>query len=306
MTASGSKGRPTAREIVSLRQFGFLSRRYIDVLMGLPGQVAALLVQVPVIASIVWIVLHGEGGEPREPQRLFYFVLALSALWLGLMNACMEIAREAAIYRRERKVGLELNAYLLSKFAVLALMGAMQCALLVLIIVALFNLKGNPLLHFAGLSLTCMAATAVGLLISAVAMSVEKAIAMVPMLMLVHFLFSGFFVSFLGPAGAAGTEKKTDTLDVIEKLSIATWAEDFLLQAAGGPEKFPMLPVGQAPAHPGGHTPALAGDDADVNLTADRARGMATDAGVLLLFMAAHLLGARAALRFRERSAGGR
>lgn len=269
----------------------------------MPGQVAALFAQVPVIALIVSIVLHGEGGEPREPQRLLYFVLGLSALWLGMMNACMEIAREAAIYRRERKVGLELNAYLLSKFAVLSLMGAMQCALLVLIIAALFNLKGNPLLHFVGLTLTCMAATAVGLLISAVAMSVEKAIAMVPMLMLVHFLFSGFFVSFLGPAGAESGEGRVDTLDVIEKLSIATWAEDFLLQAAGGPGEFPMLPVGQAPAHGGGHARAPAtGGEGEQGVADDRARGMATDAGVLVVFMAVHLLGARAALRLRERA----
>lgn len=275
----------------------------------MPGQVGALFLQVPAIALIIWMVLHTESGEPNAP-RMFYFVISLSALWLGMMNACMEIAREAVIYRRERMIGLELNAYLLSKFAVLSLMGALQCGLLVLILEVVFKTKGHPAWHFAGLTLTCMAASGVGLLISAAAMSVEKAIAMVPMLILVHFLFSSFFMDIVNPetpqAGhqAGNQDESEDKIgfhDVIEKLSIATWSLDFLLQEAGGPDKFPAgLPGGGVPQAARSQHGDATDDDEQEKLSKDQAGAMALDAAVLFVFMAAHLILAKVALRLRE------
>ena len=294
----------------SWRQFALLTRRYLDVLLGMPGQVIMLFVQVPLIVGIVTVVLRGSGGHARD-ERLLYFVISLAALWLGMMNACMEIAREAPIYKRERVLGLGLNAYLASKFVVLAAMGALQCGLMVLLLSALFVVTGDPLWHWVGLTLTSLTATGVGLFISAFALSIEKAIAMVPMAILMQFLFSHFFVSMLrassprpdasSQTAPARTTDGTAVLDVVEWVSIATWSDNFILQVAGGSDRYEAslmsLPgMGSATTSTTGKEP----DSDPCRITARRATAMGADAGMLLLFTLANLAGARHWLRRRD------
>jgi len=58
-------------------------------------------------------------------------LLALAMTQLGVNLSAREIVRELPLFRRERAVGLSITAYVGSKFAVLAGLGAMQALLCV-------------------------------------------------------------------------------------------------------------------------------------------------------------------------------
>ena len=59
-------------------------------------------------------------GSVEEDTPSLYFVMCLSALWFGCINACREIVKERAIIERERFFGLNIIAYVGSKVWVLA------------------------------------------------------------------------------------------------------------------------------------------------------------------------------------------
>jgi hypothetical protein len=44
------------------------------------------------------------------------FVLAISAIWFGTINASREIISEKAIFERERMIGMKIIPYVFSKF----------------------------------------------------------------------------------------------------------------------------------------------------------------------------------------------
>ena len=106
----------------SVRQLKVLSRRYGACFAGDWVTGALLFAQAPLIGwlcAVVW------GGVERDTPSL-HFVMALSAVWFGCINACREIVKERTIFERERLFGLSLPAYVGSKIAVLAGLGLAQ------------------------------------------------------------------------------------------------------------------------------------------------------------------------------------
>ncbi|MFQ5808270.1 MAG: hypothetical protein ACE5JM_01520, partial [Armatimonadota bacterium] len=128
----------TQRQLVDMRQLSILSGRYLSVIVGDFGYTLLLLAQAPIVAGLICLRWH---NAPATSS--LYFCLALGAIWLGCVNACREIAKERAIYERERRIGLQTTAYVLSKLQVLALLAAVQCALLVGIVAHYVTLPGG-------------------------------------------------------------------------------------------------------------------------------------------------------------------
>lgn len=124
------------------------------------------------------------------------FLMAFTAVFFGCINGAREIVKEAPIYRRERMVNLGIAPYLFSKVVVLGIFCLMQSA----IIVYCVNLKtpfhqGIFLPIIVEIAVTMMhsslAGLMIGLAISALAPNTDRALSMVPLLLLPQVIFSG-------------------------------------------------------------------------------------------------------------------
>ncbi|MCL6647804.1 MAG: FHA domain-containing protein [Chloroflexi bacterium] len=133
-------------------------------------------------------------GNARDALALL-FVITLVAIWLGTSNAAKEIVKELPVYRRERMVALGLLPYLGSKLTVLGVVAAGQAALLLGIITTWIAFPLPTVEAAVGLVatvlLTFLAATAVGLAISAVAATSDEAGNLVPVLLIPQIVLAG-------------------------------------------------------------------------------------------------------------------
>ena len=163
-----------------------LAARYRATLLGEPGGLLLLLLQAPLIGwlcAVVW------GSIERDTPAL-YFVLCLTAVWFGCINACREIVKERAIFERERLFGVRPRDYVLSKVRVLAGLGALQVVLLQGTVEWSLALRGPMPLELLALFGASLAGTGLGLLVSALASTQERAVFAVPLLLLPQILFS--------------------------------------------------------------------------------------------------------------------
>ena len=89
----------------TVRQWGTLTRRYIEVLTRDKFNLLILFGQAPIIAFLTYLVVRD-----KSPRDFPYFVLALVAIWFGTSVASREIIRERAVYTRERIGNLRLSS----------------------------------------------------------------------------------------------------------------------------------------------------------------------------------------------------
>ncbi|MCI0417007.1 ATP-binding cassette domain-containing protein [bacterium] len=172
----------SAHERIS--QWGTLSRRYLNIILRDKKNTGILLLQAPLIAFFIVI------ATSNLSHRLF--MMTLAALWFGCNNSAREICKELPLYRRERMVYLSIVPYLCSKFFVLSILVFVQCLVLASLVPTDFLRAYWPLL------LCGIAGIAMGLLVSTVVNSPDKAIAMVPILLIPQVLFSGVFGELVG------------------------------------------------------------------------------------------------------------
>ena len=137
-------------------------------------------------------------SSPPPISAAGLFMMALAALWFGCNNSAREICKELPLYRRERMVNLRILPYLSSKFAILSALVLLQCFVLALLTPADFLNAYGPLL------LCGLAGIGLGLLVSAIVDSPDKAIALVPILLIPQVLFSGIFGELHGAQRAVG------------------------------------------------------------------------------------------------------
>ena len=163
-----------------------LAARYRDCLLGDTGGLLLVLAQAPFIGWLCVVVW----GSIESDTPALYFVLCLAAVWFGCINACREIVKERAILERERLFGLRPGPYVLSKVWVLAGLGAVQVVLLQGTVEWHLQLRGPMPLELLALFGASVAGTGLGLLVSALATTQERAVFAVPLLLLPQILFS--------------------------------------------------------------------------------------------------------------------
>ncbi len=188
-----------------LRQFATLARRSVEVLAGDRRNLALLLLQAPVLGLIMLLALPaGQLAPPGEgvirlaaKGGLVLLTLVMGATWLGASNAAREIVKELPIFRRERAVGLSISAYLASKVAVLAAITVFQAVVLTLLATARQGgpvdavALGSPRLELiAAVALAGLAAMALGLLVSALATRLDRAMTVLPVLIIVEMILA--------------------------------------------------------------------------------------------------------------------
>jgi ABC-type multidrug transport system ATPase subunit/pSer/pThr/pTyr-binding forkhead associated (FHA) protein len=173
---------------VGLSQWLTLTRRYLEIKLKDTRNTLLLLLQAPLIAFILSIIA---GKTPNDGKTLF--IAAIISIWFGANNAVREIVSETPIYVRERLVNLKIPSYVFSKFAVLSSIAFVQCLLFVGILILLERLSSSDFLFLLLiLYLTSLGGITMGLFCSAIVNSTEKAMSILPLILIPQLLLSGF------------------------------------------------------------------------------------------------------------------
>lgn len=193
--ASASVVRPATESSApgeSGRQFAILTARYFTLLAQDRRNLILLLAQAPLIGVLIGAVFGGNLSGQKE--QLVVFLMAISAIWFGCINACREIVKELPIYLRERAVNLKLLPYLGSKVAVLSGLCAAQCLALYIIVAGMTGLEGSGVQQFLTLCLTSGCGMLLGLVVSALMSNADKAMAVIPVLLIPQVILADSIV----------------------------------------------------------------------------------------------------------------
>jgi ABC-type multidrug transport system ATPase subunit len=164
-----------------------LLRRQMDILLSDRKNVLLMLGQPLLIGALIAIAAAGTKDQSATKMFLAY----IAAFWMACGNAAPELVRERAIFERERFAGLGIMAYLSSKFHSLGVIAIVQ-SMLLFGILKIAGVSGSVWWQILALGSTALAATGIGLLISAWARTVLQAVLLVPVLTIPQILFSGY------------------------------------------------------------------------------------------------------------------
>ena len=155
------------------------------------------------------------GGEPQALQKFikplsgndaqkYLFIMAFAAIMFGCINGAREIVKEAPIYRRERTVNLGIMPYMFSKIVVLGLLCLIQSAILVLVVNAVAPIQQGIILPavvevYITMALTSLAGLMIGLALSALAPNNDRAVSLIPVILIPQVIFSGILFQINGP-----------------------------------------------------------------------------------------------------------
>jgi ABC-type multidrug transport system ATPase subunit len=198
-----------------VRQLSTLSRRYMRVIASDRGFLMFSALLPLILGALVRLMPSPEGlggapGTNKDAQTLL-LVMVVCACLAGAANAVRELVKERSIYVRERAAGLSSGAYLASKVLVLGFISVLQALLL-----AGIGLAGRPLpptgallTHLPilelllGVCLLAFSSMCLGLLISAVVSTSEKAMPILVMITMVQVVLSGGAFAVSGTMGLA-------------------------------------------------------------------------------------------------------
>jgi len=184
------KARAPGRGLLNWRQAGVLSDRYLETMLADWKATGLLLIQAPLLAGMAVMVW----GNVERANLSLYFVMTLSCLWLGCIDACREVVKEKALFLRERMVNLEVGAYLFSKVRVLVLINGVQVVSYALILDQYLDVRVPLWAAIPNLLITTLCGTCLGLLISSAVARSDYAVGLVPLVILPQILFSEFAI----------------------------------------------------------------------------------------------------------------
>ncbi len=245
---SGSGRRGPRNPVAPLRQFMTLSARMMAVIASDRGY-TGFLVGLPLILALLTHAVPGTKGLGNdtnftlEAQRLIV-VFIVGAAFMGIAGPIREIVQEAAIYGRERAVGVSPTAYLCSKLFVYLIIDIIQVSLFTKL--ALLGRPGpaQPLI-FHGfpmleiiipVTLVAFVSTILGLLVSALVKTVDQTTPVLVVTVMAQLVLSGGLfelhgsavldqVSWLAPArwGLAANAATVDLLHKVIGFSDPQW-----------------------------------------------------------------------------------
>ncbi len=245
----------------SVRQFGILTQRYLELIFRNKFSLFVLLAVMPIIGLLLLMIsepfwLTGKydpactGIDWNAPTaitqcvemhltkdlkeqdsatytianqaQVLLFMLAFSASLLGIFGAAFEIVKEQPVYERERMINLNLGAYLLSKFVVLAGFAVIQSLLLLLVISLKVRLPETTLLLPAPLELyfsllfTIWASVALGLWVSALVPNRDVVVYGMLLVLIVQIIFAGVLF------------KLPKSVQPVSSITVTRWSLDAL------------------------------------------------------------------------------
>jgi ABC-type multidrug transport system ATPase subunit/pSer/pThr/pTyr-binding forkhead associated (FHA) protein len=206
---ASSQSTATAKSTFA-RDLRIFVRRYVRLITADRKALWTIGLQAPIIAGMVAIASASgtlDRVVPKPGAGNVLMALVLGSIYAGASNAAREVVKERSILRREQNFGISLAAYLLSKMIVLSAISVLQAIVFVVVGTARQGTLGDPSLLgsakfelFLVVALSGISAVALGLLLSCVVSSSDKASGILPMLLLAQFVLAGlsFSVSKLG------------------------------------------------------------------------------------------------------------
>jgi ABC-type multidrug transport system ATPase subunit len=207
-----------------LAQTRTLTGRYVRLMTRDRRNLALLLGQAPFLglAGVGLFrsgIFNHIGGSANDAIQLL-FLMSITTIWLGSIDAAREIIKERSVFERESAVGLRLSAYLLSKLSVLFALVTVQVVLNAGVLL-IFRPLREPLSVYGEVFLiliaTGFAAVAMGLLISTVASSEDQSMTLLPLALIPQLLFAGTIV----PLARMAQPAKTIAYVIFEQWALA-------------------------------------------------------------------------------------
>lgn len=193
---------PQAAKFFDLRQMLTLMSRYVELLWSDKRNLLFLMLQAPLVALVIGLVftLENDLSAQAITEKQIMFILSLSVIWFGCINSVRELVKELPIYLRERSVNLTIAPYIISKLIPLSIICFIQSFLLLAVLQLFLQIPGDLVLRFAVLFTTALAATTMGLSVSAFVSSNDKAMTTIPMLLVPQIILAGAVVKLKGGA----------------------------------------------------------------------------------------------------------
>jgi ABC-type multidrug transport system ATPase subunit len=196
----------------AFRQMTTLTRRYVRVIASDRGYLTFMVLLPIILGALIRLLPTSEGlaGLPGTNFQIseLLLILVISACLSGTASSIRELVKERPIYIRERAAGLSSGAYLFSKLLVLGVISIVQSFLLVLLGVAGRSpmpahgafLTGAPLIEIMlGIAVLAAASMCLGLLVSALVSTSEKAMPFLVLLTMAQVILSGGVLLLTSP-----------------------------------------------------------------------------------------------------------
>jgi len=190
------------------KQGALFTRRSIRLMSRDKLALAFALLQGIVVALLAALVkpTGWDKGGWATSGITYCTLLACSGVWIGVTASVREIVKERNIWRRESLIGARVSSYLASKVTILFTLAIVQSLTTVLVVAATLGLPKPDSVHFGPIFLdfvisifiATIGGTGLGLVVSVFAPSSDRAMSMVPYLLIPQFFLSGTFFA-LGP-----------------------------------------------------------------------------------------------------------
>jgi ABC-type multidrug transport system ATPase subunit/ABC-type multidrug transport system permease subunit len=205
-----------------VHQARVLTSRYTRLFLRDRRNVIILLGQIPILAlavaglfkKAVFVRPVTDAGQAVK----LTFLLLVTTVWIGMIDASREIIKEKGVFARENSVGVRLRAYLASKAIVLFTLSAIQALVLTGIVLVFQPLHAHLDVYASVLLivvLTAFAAVSMGLLVSAVVRNQDQATSFIPLVLIPQLFFGGSIVATADMGGA---------LKAITKVVVTQWS----------------------------------------------------------------------------------
>ncbi len=193
------------KKVNLFRQIGILTGRYAELIWNDKPRLILLLLQPILISLLITVVASEDVFDLYNDTKSILFALSCAGIWIGLFNSIQEICKERVILKREYMANLKLTAYVLSKYLIQVLIGLVQAILLIIPFIAMVGKpKGGLLFDQPELELlllmwlTILASMSMGLVVSGMVKSGDKAMTVAPFLLIIQLLFSGILFKLEG------------------------------------------------------------------------------------------------------------
>ena len=187
-------------------QMATLTRRYVRVIASDRGYLTFMALLPIILGALIYLVPAKEGlaGLPgtNPDAGTLLLIMVICACLAGMASSVRELVKERSILVRERAAGLSSGAYLVSKLLVLGVISIGQSTILVLIGVSWRPihtpgafLTAVPLVELIlGIALLAVASMCLGLFVSAIVSTSEKAMPFLVLFTMVQVVLSGYVV----------------------------------------------------------------------------------------------------------------
>lgn len=194
------------RKVNGFTQLGILVRRYTTLIMNDMQRLALIFGQPLIIGLLLTLVAGPDIYQKFTETQSILFTLMSGGIWMGLLNTIQEVNKERVILKREYMGNLKLPVYMLSKYIVQGVISLIQAVILVVTFVLV---KGTPSCKGVIISnatveiivlifLTIYASAGMGLLLSSITKSADRAMAIAPFVLIIQLIFSGILFELTG------------------------------------------------------------------------------------------------------------